>query len=98
MGAQSGYSGAKRWEDKYPEAAEILRVLTDAESQQEPTFQSSLAHTLNDKICAFSLERGWAKDTLHERCDVKRLSMDCKATVNLGEFARGGKRGVPIRL
>ena len=39
-----------------------------------------------------------AKDTLHERHDVKRLSMDCKATVNLGEFARGGKRGVPIRL
>lgn len=45
MGAQSGYSGAKRWEDKYPEAAAILRVLTDAESQQEPTFQSSLAYT-----------------------------------------------------
>ena len=45
MGSQSGYSGAKRWEDKYPEAAAILRVLTDAESQQEPTFQSSLAHT-----------------------------------------------------
>ena len=32
-----------------------------------------------------------AKYTLHERHDVKRLSMDCKATVNLGEFARGGK-------
>ena len=45
MGAQSGYSGAKRWEDKYPESAAILRVFTDAESQQEPTFQSSLAHT-----------------------------------------------------
>ena len=43
--AQSGYSGAKRWEDKYPEAAAILRVLTDAESQQGPTFQSSLAYT-----------------------------------------------------
>jgi hypothetical protein len=45
IGSQSGYSGAKRWEDKYPEAAAILRVLTDAESQQEPTFQSSLAYT-----------------------------------------------------
>ena len=47
MGSQSGYSGAKRWEDKYPEAAAILRVFTDAESQQEPTFQSSLAYTVN---------------------------------------------------
>ena len=36
-----------------------------------------------------------AKDTLHKRCDVKRLSMDCKATVNLGEFARGGKTRGP---
>jgi hypothetical protein len=25
IGAQSGYSGAKRWEDKYPEAADTLR-------------------------------------------------------------------------
>ena len=50
---------------------------------------------LNDKICAFSPERGWAKDTLHERHDVKQLSMDCKATVNLGEFTRGGKTRGP---
>ena len=32
-----------------------------------------------------------AKDMLHEHHDVKRLSMGCKATVNLGAFARGGK-------
>ena len=38
------------------------------------------------------------KDMGYERRDVKRLSLDCKATVNLGEFARGGKRGVRIRL
>ena len=45
IGAQSGYSGAKRWEDKYPEAADTLRVLAEVESQQDPTFQSSLAYT-----------------------------------------------------
>ena len=39
-----------------------------------------------------------AKDMGYERRDVKRLSLDCKATINLGEFARGGKRGVRIRL
>ena len=32
-----------------------------------------------------------AKDQLNHRGDIKRLSMDCKATVNLGEFARGGQ-------
>jgi len=57
IGAQSGYSGAKRWEDKYPEAAAILRVLTEAESQQEPTFQSSLAYTrLTTKSALKALE------------------------------------------
>jgi hypothetical protein len=45
IGAQSGYSGAKRWEDKHPAAATILRQLAEAESQQEPTFQSSIAYT-----------------------------------------------------
>jgi hypothetical protein len=29
IGAQSGYSGAKRWEDKVPEAADTLRVLAE---------------------------------------------------------------------
>ena len=32
-----------------------------------------------------------AKDQLNHRGDIKRLSMDCKATVHLGEFARGGQ-------
>jgi Rhodopirellula transposase DDE domain len=45
VGCQSGYSGAKRWEDKYPEAATTLQLLADTQSQQDPTFQSSLAYT-----------------------------------------------------
>lgn len=45
IGAQSGYSGAKRWEDKYPVAAATLHQLAEAESQQEPTFHSSIAYT-----------------------------------------------------
>jgi hypothetical protein len=45
IGRQSGYSGAKRWEEKYPDAAAILRRLVDAQSQQDPTFASSIAYT-----------------------------------------------------
>jgi Rhodopirellula transposase DDE domain len=45
IGAQSGYSGAKRWEEKQPEAAAALRLLAESQSQQEPTFQSSIAYT-----------------------------------------------------
>ena len=45
MGAQSGYSGAKRWEEKQPIAAAALRVLAESQSQQESTFQSSIAYT-----------------------------------------------------
>ncbi len=45
IGAQSGYSGAKRWEDKNPAAAATLRVIAEAQSQQEPTFHSSIAYT-----------------------------------------------------
>jgi Rhodopirellula transposase DDE domain len=45
VSAQSGYSGAKRWEEKQPEAAAALRILAESQSQQEPTFQSSIAYT-----------------------------------------------------
>jgi hypothetical protein len=45
IGCQSGYSGAKRWEEKYPDAAATLRVLADAQSQQDPTFDSTIAYT-----------------------------------------------------
>lgn len=45
IGCQSGYSGAKRWEDKYPAAAATLRILADAHSQQDPTFDSPIAYT-----------------------------------------------------
>ncbi len=46
IGRQSGYSGAKRWEDKYPAASATLGLLAEAQSQQDPTFHSSIAHTL----------------------------------------------------
>ena len=65
IGAQSGYSGAKRWEDKYPEAADTLRVLAEVESQQDPTFQSSLAYTrLTTKLALKALQEARVEESI----------------------------------
>jgi len=45
MGAQSGYGGAKRWEEKQPEAAAVLLCLAESHAQQDPTFQTTIAYT-----------------------------------------------------
>nr|WP_206603273.1 transposase [Leptolyngbya ohadii] len=45
VGAQSGYSGAKCWEEKYPDVATALRALAEQHAQQDPTFQTSIAYT-----------------------------------------------------
>ena len=45
VGAQSGYSGSKRWEEKQPLVAAALRALAEAHAQQDPTFQSTIAYT-----------------------------------------------------
>jgi hypothetical protein len=44
-GAQAGYGGTKRWEERQPEAAAALRELAEAHAQQDPTFQTSIAYT-----------------------------------------------------
>jgi hypothetical protein len=45
LGAQSAFSGRKRWEEHAPEAAEALRQLAEAHAQQDPTFRTTLAST-----------------------------------------------------
>jgi Rhodopirellula transposase DDE domain len=45
LGAQSAFSGRKRWEDLHPEAAAALRRLAEAHGQQDPTFRTTLAYT-----------------------------------------------------
>jgi hypothetical protein len=45
LGAQSAFSGRKRWEEQYPVAAEGLRRLAEAHAQQDPTFRTTLAYT-----------------------------------------------------
>lgn len=44
-GAQAVFSGTKRWEDKYPHWAQLLRDIAEDHSQQDPTFKSSIAFT-----------------------------------------------------
>jgi Rhodopirellula transposase DDE domain len=45
LGAHAAWSGRKRWEEKYPEAAAVLRELAEAQAQQDPTFRTTLAYT-----------------------------------------------------
>lgn len=45
LGAQSAFSGRKRWEEQHPQVAEALRQLADAHAQQDPTFRTSLTYT-----------------------------------------------------
>ena len=45
VGAHSAWSGRKRGEEKYPEAAAALREVAEAHAQQAPTFRTTLAYT-----------------------------------------------------
>jgi hypothetical protein len=45
VGAQSAWSGRKRWEEKSPETAQVLRKLAEAPAQQDPPFRPRLAYT-----------------------------------------------------
>jgi len=45
QGAQSGFGGNKRWEERHSEAAEALKQVAEAHAQQDPTFRSSIAYT-----------------------------------------------------
>ena len=45
LGAQSAFSGRKRWEDQHPDVAASLRHLAESHAQQDPTFRTTLAYT-----------------------------------------------------
>src|SRR5438045_6508399 len=45
LGAQSAFSGRKRWEEHAPEAAEALLQLAEADAQQGATFRRTLGDT-----------------------------------------------------
>ena len=45
LGLESAHSGAKKWEEKEPLAAESLREIAEAHAQQNPTFKNPIAYT-----------------------------------------------------
>jgi len=45
VGAQSGFGGNRKWEERYPEAAATLVSIAEAHSQQDPSFTTSIAYT-----------------------------------------------------
>ena len=66
LGAQSAFSGRKRWEDQQPQAAETLRQLAEAHAQQDPTFRTCLTYTrLTAKAALEALrEQGYREEHL----------------------------------
>ena len=66
LGAQSAFSGRKRWEDTHPEAAEALSRLAEAHAQQDPTFRTTLAYTRLTAQAALAALRahGYSTDQL----------------------------------
>jgi hypothetical protein len=57
LGAQSAFSGRKRWEEQHPQVAPALRQLADAHAQQDPTFRTSLTSTRLTAQAAFKALR-----------------------------------------
>lgn len=44
LGAHSAFAGAKRWEERQPEAAAALLSLAEAHAQPDPTFPTTIAY------------------------------------------------------
>jgi hypothetical protein len=66
LGAQSAFSGRKRWEDQHQRAAAALRQLADAHAQQDPTFRTSLTYTRLTAQAALQAlrEQGYSEEQL----------------------------------
>jgi Rhodopirellula transposase DDE domain len=45
LDAHAAWSGRKRWEEKYPQAAAALCEIAEAHAQQDPTFRTTVAYT-----------------------------------------------------
>lgn len=72
VGAQSGFGGNKRWEERYPKAAAALVALAEAHSQQDPSFKTSIAYTrlTAAEVLQQLQAQGWADEQLPARSTV----------------------------
>src|SRR6266496_6161645 len=66
LGAQSAFSGRKRWEDQFQQAAAALRQLADAHAQQDPTFRTCVTYTRLTAQAALQAlrEQGYSEEQL----------------------------------
>ena len=66
LGAQSAFSGRKRWEELNPQVAQALCQLAEAHAQQDPTFRTSLTYTRLTAQAALKTlaEQGYSADQL----------------------------------
>jgi len=66
IGLQASCCGNKRWEQKHPEIANFLFKTAENQSQQDPTFQTSIAYTRLTAQAALDtlIETGFAKENL----------------------------------
>jgi hypothetical protein len=66
IGSQSSCCGNKRWEQKHPDIAEFLFKTVENQSQQDPTFQTSIAYTRLTAQSALDvlIETGFPKNNL----------------------------------
>ena len=75
LGAQSSASGAKRWEERYPEAAGRLQDLVDGYAQQDPTFNSTVCYLRLTAEAAIKLlrESGVREEELPSRSTMSEI-------------------------
>lgn len=45
VGAQAAFGGNRLWEEQHPEVAQALWALAESQSQQDPTFRTTLQYT-----------------------------------------------------
>ena len=75
LGAQSAFSGRKRWEEHQPQGAQALHQLADAHAQQDPTFRTSLTYTRLTAQAALQAlrEQGYGEDQLPSRSTMAEV-------------------------
>ena len=93
IGLQSSRCGNKPWEEKHPEIAEFLCKIAENQSQQDPTFQSSIAFTRLTAQSALDAlkEAGFSDD------DLPSLSSMSEILNRLGYRLRKVVKAKPLK-
>jgi len=93
IGLQSSCCGNNHWEEKYPEISEYLCKPAENQSQQDPTFQSSIAFT---RLTAQSALNA-LKDAGFSNDDLPSLSSMSEILNRLGYRLRKVVKDKPLK-